>query len=163
MKAHRHAKRTEKLSAKLESPAEEFKRLFRGVAGKADAGEKDSQLMARAARRMNVKLPEDRQISERRARSYWYGEIEEPSSLHMDVARSLGGTQPLEEMIDAVAGVERYLEELQSRLAQFRGDRSRELGQGMRDLFALRADRRLLGRNAHSPADLTGDLEFPRR
>ncbi|AKR55733.1 hypothetical protein XM25_07965 [Devosia sp. H5989] len=147
----------------MESPAEELQRLFRGLAGKAEAGEKDSQLMARAARRMNVKLPPQWQIAERRARSYWYGEIDAPPSLHMDVARSLGAAQPLEEMIDAVAGVERYLEELQSRLAQYRGDRTRELGQGVRNMFALRADRGAPGRNVHSTADLTGDLEFPRR
>jgi len=150
------------LSAKMESPAEELQRLFRGLGGKAQAGEKDSQLMARAMRRMNAKLPADRCITERRARSYWYGEIDEPPSLHMDVARSLGAAQPLEEMIDAVAGVERYLEELQSRLAGFRGSHSRELRSSMRDLFSVRTDRRPLGRNPHSPKVAGGDLEFDR-
>ena len=150
------------MSAKMESPAEELQRLFRGIAGKAEAGEKDSQLMARAMRRMNAKLPSDRQLTERRARGYWYGEMEEPPSLHMDVARSLGDAQPFEEMIDVIAAVEERLAGLQLRLAERGRAHRRELGQGMRDLFSVRANRRHLGRNQHSPKVAGSDLEFDR-
>lgn len=94
---------------RIETPAEEMGRLIRVVAGNAAAGEKDYQLIARAARRMNVELKGNQQIGERRARAYWYSEIEDVPSHHMDRARELTFLHPIDEAINAIEAVQAYL------------------------------------------------------
>lgn len=104
------------MSAKTEIPQDEMKRLVREIAGKATAGEKEPQLMARAARRLNAGLPGDLQVSDRKLRAYWYAETSDIPSHHMDRARELAFVQPIEEAIHAVETAERFLEGLRQRL-----------------------------------------------
>lgn len=110
------AERTEILSAKMEKPSDEMKRLIRTIGGKASAGEKDDQLRVRALRRMNLELHDDRQISERRSRMYWHGEAEDIPSDHMDRARELAFVQPIQEAEDAITTAEAFLAGLRARL-----------------------------------------------
>lgn len=105
------------MSGNTEKPKDEMQRLFRKIAGKPLAGEKDDQLRSRAARRMNAGLDEFEQIGLRLAKSYWYGEIEKVPSHHMDRARELAFVHPLQEATDAIESAERFLEELRRRLA----------------------------------------------
>ncbi|MDR3473372.1 MAG: hypothetical protein P4M09_17060 [Devosia sp.] len=108
----------EKLSANTESPSQEMQRLFRTIAGKASAGEKDEQLRSRALRRMNADLIGPRQLGPRRARAYWYGEIDDVPSHHMDRARELAFILPIEEAIDAVEVAEQFLSGLRESLLE---------------------------------------------
>jgi len=90
------------MSAKTESPKDEMKRRIREIGGKASAGEKEDQLRDRATRRMNAELFGAQQINARRARSYWYGEIEDVPSHHMDRARALSKDTLIEEAINVL-------------------------------------------------------------
>lgn len=101
---------------KKESPADEMQRLIRQIGGKAIAGEKDDQLRARAARRLNAELPPKQQIGPRRAKAYWYSEIADVPSHHMDRARELGFVQPIEEAFNAIETAEQFLDNLRQRL-----------------------------------------------
>lgn len=113
------------MATSVERPSEEMQRLIRSIAGPARAGEKDEQLRARAARRLNAHLPGHHQISDRRAKSYWYAEIDLIPSHHMDRARELAGVQGIQELADAVehieARVEGVLERAIERLLARRG------------------------------------------
>jgi hypothetical protein len=117
----------------MEFPSAEMKRLIRGIGGAARAGEKDEQLRARAIRRMNMGLAGDRQIGERRGKSYWHGETEDIPSDHMDRARELAFVQPIQEAEDAIehaiVHVEEVLAGLRSRLAGS-GSAPRRVGTG---------------------------------
>jgi len=104
------------VTAPQESPKDEMQRLIRKIAGRAAAGEKDEQLRARAARRMNWELAPHRQIGLRRARSYWYAEIDDIPSDHMDRARELALVLPIEEAINAVERAEHHLAHMRERL-----------------------------------------------
>jgi hypothetical protein len=99
-----------------ESPAQEMKRLIRAAGGKRQAGEKDPALMARARRRINIDLADDRKISLRRARSYWHGEILDIPSDHMDRAREVAFVLPLEEAIEHVEAAEQFIRNLRERI-----------------------------------------------
>ena len=116
----------------MEFPSAEMKRLIREIGGKAHAGEKDEQLRARATRRMNMDLPGDRQISERRGKSYWHGETDDIPSDHMDRARELASVQPLQEAEDAITNlidqVEKALPDLLHRLADAASSARRGVG-----------------------------------
>lgn len=118
------------MSAKLESPKIEMKRLLRVIAGKALAGEKDDQLRMRAARRLNADLPCDRLISDRRSRSYWHAESEDIPSDHMDRARELAFIQPIQEAEDAIVKAEEFLAGLRARLVAAAGSPTRRVGTG---------------------------------
>lgn len=107
----------EKSSANAESTAVEMQRLIRQIAGKADAGEKDEQLRARAMRRLNMGLEGDRQVGPRRARGYWYAEIADVPADHMDRAREVAFVLPIEEALDAAEAAERFIRGLHARLA----------------------------------------------
>lgn len=104
------------MSAKKESPKIEMQRKLREIAGAARAGEKDDQLRARAVRHMNAELVPDRQIGESRGKRYWYAEIEDVPSDHMDRVRELAFVHPLQEAQDAVERAEQHLESLRQRL-----------------------------------------------
>lgn len=101
---------------RIETPAKEMARLLRSIGGKAVAGEPDYLLIDKAARRFNHGLPGAQQIGERRARSYWFGEIADVPSHHMDRARALAESTPIEEAINvlraAKLSIDRRLEEL---------------------------------------------------
>ena len=88
-----------------------MKQLIRAAAGTASAGEKEEQLRARATRRLNAGLDGERQISDRRARAYWHGEIDDVPSHHMDRARDLAAIQPIEEVLDAVDRAEQWIDD----------------------------------------------------
>lgn len=105
-----------------------MKRLIRVIGGKASAGEKDEQLRAMAMRRLNLALDEDRQITDRRARTYWHGEMEDIPSDHMDRARELAFVQPIQEAEDAITNAELFLEGLRARLAGSVGTPVRRIG-----------------------------------
>jgi hypothetical protein len=87
---------------RIETPAQEMSRLIRAIGGKAAPGEKDYQLIDRAVRRMNGGLSGDQQLIGRRARAYWYGEIADVPSHHMDRARALAEFTPIEEAINVL-------------------------------------------------------------
>lgn len=106
------------MSAKPEFPRDEMQRLFRKIAGRALPGEKGQQQMLRAARRLNRALAEGREIGARRAKAYWYGEIDDVPSDHMDRARELAFVQPLQEAHDAVAAAETLVRNARERLLE---------------------------------------------
>ena len=89
-----------------------MQRLFKQIAGRAGPGEKEPQLIGRAQRKMNAQLFGPRQLSARRARSYWYSETEDVPSHHMDRVRDLAFVQPIEEAIDAIEHAELWIEEV---------------------------------------------------
>jgi hypothetical protein len=84
----------EKVSKDQEAPRDEMQRLIRRIAGSRHAGEKDFQLMDRAARLMG--------ISSSRAKVFWYAATDNIRSEEMDRARDLAAVQPIREAKDAI-------------------------------------------------------------
>lgn len=129
-------------NSRAETPKQEMARLIRVVAGPASAGERDYQLITKAARRLNDDLPPFQQLSERRARSYWYEEIEDVPSHHMDRARLLAPDQPIEEAINVLQAAKRRINHELERL----------LDEALGDSPDAAVDRRLLVDRRRDPA-----------
>lgn len=100
------------MSATRENPPREMQGLMHVIAGARVGKETGEQLRAKVARRLNSVLPADRQISPSRAKRYWYAEIDDIPSDHMDAARRLARVQPIKGMEDAAEAMAVRLEEV---------------------------------------------------